>query len=764
MKLCLNVGSILARTGGPLQGMVRVFLHDSDELATVYTLEGGDFVQAANPQLLDNNARMQTLYFEAGFVDVEIRKYIGPEGYMSVSSPDTEFESFDRFSYGFDMGDGNAVHAVDTITDLKDVDVSMGVVLVRGYYALGDSPARYYIWDENSNDSSDGGYVIESNGDAAGKWILCWGDEVLPCTVYGVKPGTEANLAAFLDYPALVGSMSLKTAPCLRFVAGTYSTGGSLATNRTLCFDTGAQFVNGPTFNCTEVRTLGPVTGYIADFKFGSSNNGDAVAHSSWFKTLKAFWTCKADRLEIDDTNYFTALNIDEGVTVANAIITGSKRIPATYTANSGYLRFDSCVFEAFGIFNPTLDYVRLVGMRKFPRDIWTAYTAASFDFGTVPTNHTQYKRSGDLNIIDVDDFGDAGIFIKCALANGDTELDLRGNTAQGFESSAVTTIKSAKFETAVTLHTNGITLENFEGSLNVDAGATIAATNCSLQVNGNPASMTLKNVALTSLQAFDPKKTYINMECGSIDSGFAMSDTDIDDGTKVNKSTFHGVNIGAGSVWKTNDIECVGCTIQRVIGVYPYLDSGTEKVSLLFSGNRLVGLALISVRNPPTREAASVVAECFKVFKNSFEQNDTYGIEAPYYGNGGGYFWADVLDGYAQTLYQGNTGNCLKGPSYIACGLMSGTYTSGADTVYYGGEFGYFNLTSYGRYTSRKNGLLRATNYGTTQGFSVTGFADLQFVHKAMIDPTDNNIFKVYYSWSSDEGYDSTKTLVSVD
>lgn len=764
MKLCLNVGSIIARTGGPLQGMVRVFLHDSDELATVYTLEGGDFVQAANPQLLDNNARLQTLYFEAGFIDVEIRKYIGPEGYMSASSPDTDFESFDRFSYGFDMGDGNAVHAVDTIADLKDVDVSMGVVLVRGYYALGDSPARYYIWDENSNDSPDGGYVIESNGDAAGKWILCWGDEVLPCTVYGVKPGTEANLAAFLDYPALVGSMSLKTAPCLRFVAGTYSTGGSLATNRTLCFDTGAQFVNGPTFNCTEVRTFGPVTGYIADFKFGSSSNGDAVAHSSWFKTLKAFWTCKANRLVIDDTNYFTALNIDEGVTIANAIISGSKRIPATYTANAGYLRFDSCVFEAFGIFSPTLDYVRLVGMRKFPRDIWTAYTAASFDFGTVPTNHTQYKSSGDLNNIDVDDFGDADIFIKCALANGDTTIDLRGHTADGFESSDVDTILNGVFETAVTLHTNNITLDKFQGSLNVDTGAIVMAIDSRATINGNPYILDLYDTDLDSVTGFDPKKTQISARGGYVDVAFAMTDTDIDDGGEVNTSQFHNCEIPAGSAWKTNSIVFEGCVIYREVDVFPYLDNGTEKVKLQFDNCTFIGNALIKVCNPPTREAKNVAINTFSIKNNVFRQNDTYGISAPFYGNDGSAFWADVLDGYAQTLYQGNTGNCLKGPSYIACGLMSGTYTSGADTVYYGGEFGYFNLTSYGRYTSRKNGLLRATNYGTTQGFSVTGFADLQFVHKAMIDPTDNNIFKVYYSWSSDEGYDSTKTLVAVD
>lgn len=766
MMFCINPGSIVSRLGAPLQGRVTFYRHDTDELATIYTLEGQDFVQAANPQLLDVNGRLDdSVFFDCGIVDVRIEQYTGPEGFLSVDAPDEYFAAFDIFEYGLKLDDGGTIESVDTIADLCEVSPDAKFVWVNGYYAVGDAPTRLYYWDEESEDTEDGGYVVGSDVEGAtGKWILLWGDEVLPCTVYGVMPGQEANLAAFLDYPALVGSVSLKTAPCLRFVSGQYTTGGTLATDRTLCFDTGAQFVNGPTFACKEVRTFGPVTGYIADFKFGSSSNADAVAHSSWFKTLKAFWTCKANRLVIDDNNNFTALNIDEGVAIANAIISGSKRIPATYTANAGYLWFENCKFNARGIFNPTLDYIRFSGMRKFDRDIWTVYTASSFDFGTVPTNRTQYKTFGGSNCIDVDDFEDADIFIKCALANGDTTIDLRGHTANGFESSDVTTIKNAVLSSAVTLHTNGISLENVECVINVDSGATIDAKQCTLQISGTPASMNLKNVTLTSSQAFDPKKTYINMEGGSASFGFAMSDAEIDTGAKVNGSTFNGVNISAGSEWKTNNIECVGCTIRRVVGVYPYLDGATEKVSLLFSDNIFLGDALISVRNPPTREVAAVVAERFRIFRNLFEQTDSYGIEAPFYGNGGGYFWADVLDWYAQTLYQGNTGKCLKGPSYIACLNMSSSYSSGGDTIHYGGEIGYFNLTSNARYMSRRNGLLRSTNYGTTQGFSVTGFADLQFVHKAMIDPSDNNIFKVYYSWSDEEGYDNSKTLVIVD
>lgn len=766
MMFCINPGSIVSRLGAPLQGRVTFYRHDTDELATIYTLEGQDFVQAANPQLLDVNGRLDdSVFFDCGIVDVRIEQYTGPEGFLSVDAPDEYFAAFDIFEYGIKLDDGGTIESVDTIADLREASPDSKFVWVNGYYAVGDAPSRLYYWDEESEDTEDGGYVVGSDVEGAtGKWILLWGDEVLPCTVYGVMPGQEANLAAFLDYPALVGSMSLKTAPCLRFLGGNYTTGGTLATARTLCFDTGAQFVNGPTFNCTEVHTFGPVTGYIADFKFGASSNGDAVAHSSWFKTLKAFWTCKANRLVIDDTNYFTALNIDEGVTVANAVITGSKRIPATYTASAGYIRFDDCVFDASHIFNPQSDYIRFCGMREFPRDIWTTYTAASFDFGNVPTNHTQYNRSGDLNNIDVDDFGNADIFIKCALANGDTKIDLRGHTASGFESSDVDTIVNGVFETAVTLHTNNIMLDKFQGSLNVDTGASVLAYDSRATINGNPYSLDLYDTDLDSVTGFDPKKTQISALGGYIDVDFAMTDTDIDDGGEVNTSLFYNCEITGGGAWRTNSIVFEGCEIYREVDVFPYLDNGTEKVKLRFENCVFNVNALIKVCNPPTREAKNVAINTFSVKNNVFQQNDSYGISAPFYGNDGSAFWANITQGAADAMYQGNTGKCLYGPRKVHCGLLTSSYSSGADTVNYGQEFGYFNISDSGRWMSNKDGILRPTVWGTVQGFGITGIADAQFVHKAMIDPSDNNIFKVYHSWSDDEGYDSSKTMVYIN
>lgn len=757
MMFCINPGSIVSRLGAPLQGRVTFYRHDTDDLATIYTLEGQDFVQAANPQLLDVNGRLDdSVFFDCGIVDVRIEQYTGPEGFLSVDAPDEYFAAFDVFEYGLKLDDGGTIESVDTIADLRDASPDSKFVWVNGYYAIGDAPSRLYYWDEESEDTEDGGYVVGSDVEGAtGKWILLWGDEVLPCTVYGIKPGTEANLAAFLDYPDVVGSMSLKTAPCLRFVRGQYTTAENQYTDRTLCFDTGAQFVNGPQITCPEVRTFGPVDDFIADFKFGSSSNADAVAHSSWFKTLKAFWTCKANRLVIDDNNNFTALNIDEGVTIANAVISGSKRIPATYTANAGYLWFENCKFNARGIFNPTLDYIRFSGMRKFDRDIWTVYTAASFDFGTVPTNRTQYKTFGGSNCIDVDDFEDADIFIKCALANGDTTIDLRGHTADGFESSDVIEIKNGTFTTLVTLHNASVTVSNSSCSIVIDTGARVTLNGGEIALSGSASFIESHGCEFTAGTAINPKATQLDFNGGTFTGDIQMSDSDLDNGYEGNLISFSNCRINDGAnPFKLAKLVLHKCVCEREIKLYPFVRNAVEKVYLSLVDNYFIGDFEIEICNPPTRDVVDCSNVLVYIVNNVFGQTGHSGLRAPLYSNSLSQFWAV---GNVWT-YRGNIGNCPNEcPDEVASDALTNTYDNSGDTVRYGGGFRLFNLLPNKRIESTFTAMVH--NY-TDDYSSASALQECKFVHKAYIDPDDNNVFKVYYSWSDGEGYAAGKTL----
>lgn len=756
MMFCINPGSIVSRLGAPLQGRVTFYRHDTDELATIYTLEGQDFVQAANPQLLDVNGRLDdSVFFDCGIIDVRIEQYIGPEGFLSVDAPDEYFASFDIFEYGIKLDDGGAIGHVETIADLREVSPDAKFVWVNGYYAVGDAPSRLYYWDEESEDSEDGGYVVGSDVEGAtGKWILLWGDEVLPCTVYGVVPGTEANLAAFLDYPDVVGSMSLKTAPCLRFVSGQYTTAENQYTDRTLCFDTGAQFVNAPQITCPEVRTFGPVSGYIGNFKFASSGVRDAVAHSSWFKVASDFLECRANNLVIDDTNYFTNTNIHGGeVEVKDALIEGSKRIAFTYSVDS-CIKFNNCKFNATGILNASTDYVRFLGCKRWPREVWINYTAASFEFGTDASSRTQY-RTTDENVLDISDFASPDIFIKAALANGATSIDLRGNTAAGFESSDVTEIKNGYFTTALTLHSASVTALNCFGSINVDSGASVTLGGGAITLNGAASHIDGYDCEFTAGTAIDPKVTEAEFKGGTFTGDIQMNDTDLDNGDEGNRVLFWNCRISDGvNPIKVTKFGLHKCICERAVKVYPFIRNGVEKVYLSLVDNDFIGKFSLKICNPPTREVAGCSSDIVYIANNVFRQTDLSGLSAPLNNNSYGQFWAV---GNTWT-YRGNIGQCPREcPDEVASDALTNTYDNSGDTVHYGWSFRLFNLLPNKRFESTFTAMV----YDYMDAYSsADALQECRFVHKAFIDPDDNDVFKVYYSWSDGEDYTAGKTL----
>ena len=755
MMFCINPGSIVSRLGAPLHGRVTFYRHDTDELATIYTLEGQDFVQAANPQILDINGRLDdSVFFDCGIIDVRIEQYTGPEGFLSVDAPDEYFAAFDIFEYGIKLDDGGTIGHVETIADLREVSPDAKFVWVNGYYAVGDAPSRLYYWDEASEDIEDGGYVVGSDVEGAtGKWILLWGDEVLPCTVYGVKPGTEANLAAFLDYPALVGSMSLKTAPCLRFVRGQYTTAESQYTDRTLCFDTGAQFLNAPQITCPEVRTFGPVSGYIGNFKFASSGVGDAVAHSSWFKDASDFLECRAYHLVIDETNYFTNTSIQGVVEAKDALIEGNSHIAFTYAADS-YIKFDNCKFNASAILNASTDYVRFLGCERWPREIWLNYTAASFEFGTDASSRTQF-RTTDANVLDISDFANPDIFIKSALANGATSIDLRGNTAQGFESSDVTEIKNGYFSTAVTLHNASVTVSNCSCSINVDTGAYVTLKGGEIALYGAALLIESDGCDFTAGTAINPKDTQAEFRGGTFTGDIQMSDSDLDNGHDGRSVVFWNCRISDGAnPFKLTNLMMHKCVCEREIKIYPFIRNAVEKVDLSLVDNYFIGNFFLEFCNPPTRDVVDCSNVIIYIVNNVFGQTDISGLRAPLYSNLLSQFWS------ASNVwtYHGNTGNCPKEyPDEIYSDSLTDTYVDNGDTVHYGEGLSLFNLLPNKRFDSTFTAMV----YDKTDAYSnANALQECKFVHMTFLLPGDNNVFKVYFSWSDGEDYAAGKKL----
>ena len=414
MKIGFSPESIVGLDGMPLVGRVTLYVHDSDEILDVFTLEGDTFTQAANPQLLNDAGRLDaTLFFDAAIVDVKVERYVGAEGQMSVDSPDDDFEQFDHFEIGFDPGVLAVRTSVDTIAELMDASPESGLVNVVGYYAVGDCVPRTYYWDKDSVNDIDGGYVVGSNVSDTGRWILLWGDEMMPSSVYGIVPGSnEANINALLTYPQLVGSFLQKTASVVRFLPGNYTSSVTYSTTKEVAFDSGAKFT-GASFTLPRARVLGPVTDYIADFRF---TDPTSEAHSAWFKSASWFWGCGAKYMYVDGTNHFSDSSVSSAITIQNANVFGKGRIALSYS-DGGYLHFNGCNISAEKFLHPSDDVVKFSSMRW--KDLWWTNSASSnLDFGRISDGHRIEFLSSASNSITLNDFGSADVYVRARVAD----------------------------------------------------------------------------------------------------------------------------------------------------------------------------------------------------------------------------------------------------------------------------------------------------------------------------------------------------------
>lgn len=577
MKIAIaNSVYIVQETGKPVEGRMSVFYHGTNTYAPVYTLEGSSFVAARNPQLLHSGLPDHSLFTDTGLYDIVIERYIGTEGMMSVYSPDTDFERIDEFQCGMDFDPTSmAAGTVGGIDDLRNVDPSVGTVNVMYYVTEGDCFPRTYIWDEGCENTEDGGYVIGSDVSDNGMWILMWDDEVMPSSVYGVVPGsTEPNISLLLSYPTYVGTFRQVTAPCVRFLPGVYTSANNWATDKELLFDAGAKFVS-VTFTCPRARVLGLNSDYVADFSFGAT---DSVAHSSWFRTVTAFWLCGAKKLVIDNDNYFYDTYLRAKPTIVNAVIEGAKRMPVSY-ANGNYITIERCQLNASQIFSPVSDYVKFVAM-GWHDEIWNDNTASNYDFGLVSGGHHIEFTSAAVNRQELSQFRNTAIYVRMreaqiAIAPASSKtLDLQGRSLSTFSSSSFTSLVNAHVTGNIDLGSapSGFRLVNVVCDGNVNGGTNPIVDKCSLTWNVEwTGSFTATDSVITGgdvtgthdIVVYGGKwrKSIKNATDNSANTGTIMFRDCVLDGTN--------------KVIRTKNLNMLRCGIyNQQIEIYPYWDA----------------------------------------------------------------------------------------------------------------------------------------------------------------------------------------------
>ena len=645
--------------GNPLNaGRITLYAHDSDTPLKVYYLEGDDYSPAENPMLTSNDGRIDTVFYEGGIIDVLVEKNNG----------DGTFELLDTFEEGMDVGNsGTPDTQVSTIEELRKVDPSMGTVTVTGYYTEGDAPVRMYMWDPDSTNTIDGGYVIGSDISDTGRWILIWDDEMIPCTVYGIIPGAyEENISKFLNFPLTVGTKAIATARICRFIAGEYSTTQNYYTNKTLYFDSGAKFPNGY-FSCRNAL-IPSNTDYVADMHF---NGVQKEVHSSWFKTIKGFLTCNAQRYVIDATNYFADANLDSQLEIADAELEFHARLPIVYIGN-GRLTFSRCDIQGTPQFS-TIDALTF----KYTEihDSWWQ-KPSSVDWVNKVSAITK-----NLNVLNLDNFTSVVAYVNAIKANGSKKVDLAGRYVENLDANDLTEIYNADCKAFtmnrpgaavkvrnITCASFGVTCHTLEirDSVIRSANMNCQYINCYDSTVSYAEGPTFESALFYRCEVNGSDVTPWTHK-GQIlveDGRFNVNLDYVTDNENTHPLVqFSGCHFGSGKVFRLKDVTMNGCTFDNnMLAVYPHKEGDDYVLSVNLQNN------IINTTHPVefTRLGDDEkVCDCilkWTIVNNIFTGNSE-GLRMRYWQKRDGFYFDRTFVKPSATAhmvtYKGNTGVC---------------------------------------------------------------------------------------------------------
>lgn len=294
--------------GKALVGKVEFVDPTTTTLLDTYAFnKDGEYVAYKNPCFTGVFGELPTdVFVKDTQTLVKLYSYVGDLSNMEIDQDPNHWV----FLYSYFKGFNNDSEVVDndkiaTISDLRNTDTSKGVVWVNGYFNDHDCQPRMYWWDEDATDAEDGGYVIKSNVDNDGRWILLWDGESLPATFYGVTSDNYTNLDNLLNYKQSVSSKSIKTCRTIFFqsfrVSSSYSY--TLRTDKNVVCTNDCWFGKN-TFTCNSVVVKGqgnasnPIGNFLIDCK---DNINNSTVYASWYSDISLFFDSKANHLIYDE-------------------------------------------------------------------------------------------------------------------------------------------------------------------------------------------------------------------------------------------------------------------------------------------------------------------------------------------------------------------------------------------------------------------------------------------------------------------------------
>ena len=652
MKIALAPHQYLDDEGHPLvDGRVSVFAHGSDTPVNLYTLVGDDYAQAENPFSTFGDGRVPTYFFEASLVDVRVEK----------QNADGSFELMDTYEEGFAQPDVTNDTLVTGLEALKDTNPDVGVVTVVGYDNAYDAPVRNYVWDPTSTDQPDDGYVVLSNSTETGRWILLWADEILPASIYGVRPGHDSNLAAALSYGDYLGKWQIRTAQVVRFEGGVYSITGSYSTSKSLYFDKGAKFT-GAKFTC-QSAIVPAYDDYVADFTF----LGQARAESGWFRTVDSYWHCRAKDLHGSDTNHFVNNVLSGGAGIAYQHISGKPPV----MAGTATLMFNFCDIDDGAL---STDWYVTFQDGMHVTDRW--FADSNWAVGTRQLASTAYGETVELA-----NFEDANVWLLFMNARKVAGIDLQGRSVGTITSDMVFTsisngkINEAHFTHSVGLdhcHVGSLYLEQGTGTVNL---TNVTANVCNWTCTG---PFVADDCYLVAAANPDTDKCSFIFRDSTVDLSRYEVNTGSDSYEAHGSVQFTRCNVTNGHIF-ANVLGMQDCDVSNCeVHSFPVKQGEAYAIALALVGNTFSGTAHVYIEPTNGNGYNSAAHDCgiitLDITNNRFMQADSSGITMPFWAGPGNQYrfmsgailsWQPVTDAVTfanwryRFQYWGNTGKC---------------------------------------------------------------------------------------------------------
>lgn len=625
--------------GVPLAaGRLSIYLHGSNNLAHTFVMDGDYYIDGPNPVYLDDSGEtVNTIFVEASVYDVTVDKYV-----------DGTYEQVSQFQFGFEPQNGKNDTVVDGIEGLTVADTALGVVTVVGYDNNVWAGPRTYIWDPTCTVNADGGCVIESDTTEDGRWLLLSDLRELPCTYYGIAPGYEANISAFLTYQEKVGQWGIVMPPVPRFLKGTYTTPGTYSVTKTISFDEGAKFTNA-VIECKRVEVTG-CTDYIADFCFDDSTQ---VAHSSWFRTAMGFLECNSKHMVFDKTNYFADNKVKYEVMLSNVLIEAHARLPVTYI-NTGKLTLDACSFVGTRFFDSS-DILKFAHT-NFKQE-WFSTTYSNWDF-----YNKVIVRSSSLNQILLANFTEPLVYVKAMEADGKHEIDLAGRTVSSLTTSLISTFHNVVCSGTMTINrpTDNVTLDNVDCQAVGVTCSILSVYNSRVKFWPEPTCITLfgQNSEISSQYAFvDPNIAISLYNCKVGISMQRATDNATRDAVIVMQDCLLYDNLSIN----TKNLSMQRCTTNNAyIKIYPFYTDNEYHIAFILRDNTFNNSEPIEITKIAQDECYDCIAT-WVIQGNNFLGNSE-GLRCRYWSNRTGSYFDKLFivnDERSTIQYSGNIGNC---------------------------------------------------------------------------------------------------------